>query len=112
MPVSIGGLGFPPQKIGYIIGAYGSLTGFVQFFFFAKLVRALGERRVFINGILCFLSLFASMPAMNWIARRNGGEINGVVWGLIGMVILLEICMDLAFGQLFPLSALTRNTHI
>ena len=83
MPISIGGLGFSPLTIGYIIGAYGSLTGFAQFFLFAKLVRALGERRVFINGMLSFLPLFALMPAMNWIARRNGGEIDGVVWGLI-----------------------------
>jgi hypothetical protein len=113
MPISVGGLGFSPPKIGYIIGAYGSLTGFVQFFFFAKLVRALGEKRVFVNGMLCFLPLFALMPIMNWIARRNGGEIDGVVWGLIGLVILLEICMDLAFGQLFSLFSLsTSNTHI
>jgi MFS family permease len=113
MPISIGGLGFSPPTIGYIIGTYGFLTGFVQLFFFAKLVRALGERRMFINGMLCFLPLFALMPVMNWITRRNGGDIDGVVWGLIGVVILLEICMDLAYGLLFSLFSIDEeHSHL
>jgi MFS family permease len=106
MPISIGGLGLPPSTIGYIIGSYGFFTGLFQFFFFAKLVRGLGERRVFVNGICAFVPIFAIMPLANWIAwKHTEGEGVGqaqlpvLIWVLIGVFVVLEVVMDVAYGR-------------
>ena len=105
MPVSIGGLSLPPSTIGYIMGGYGGATGLFQFFYFAKITHWLGERRMFINGIGAFVIMFALMPICNIIARANGGIVGGWCWGPIGLIIVLAVIMDMAYGERKPLSS-------
>lgn len=96
MPVSIGGIGLTPSDIGYIMGAYGVFTGIFQFCYFAKIVEWLGEKRMYGNGIMSFLVLFGTMPAMNWNARVGGPW--WVQWALMGVVIVAWTIMDMAYG--------------
>jgi MFS family permease len=97
MPIHIGGLGFPPSTIGYIIGANGVAIGLFQFFFFAKLMRRFGERRMFLNGMWAFVPAFGVMPVMNALARKDG--MDAKVWVLVGVVVVLAVLMDISFGR-------------
>lgn len=97
MPIEIGGLDLPPATIGYIMGAYGAGTGLFQFFFFAKIIRRLGERQIFINGMIAFAPLFALFPIINIIARQSGLSI--VVWSGIAIICVLATVMDMSYGM-------------
>lgn len=97
MPQDIGGLGLPPSAIGYIMGAYGAATGIFQFFYFARIIHWLGERQVFINGILAFIPMFVLPPFINLAARQTG--MSALVWTLIAVILTSGILMDMSFGE-------------
>lgn len=98
MPVAIGGLGFDPPTIGYIMGAYGAFTGLFQAFYFAKIIHYLGERRIFVWGMLTFLPIFTIFPMMSQYAQHFG--VTPVVYAMIGVMLVLMAFMDMAFGML------------
>lgn len=98
MPISIGGLGLTPPKIGLILSAYGITSGVFQIFFFARLIRRFGEKRVFIVGLATCLPIFALFPVMSIIAQKSGLSL--VMWILIGCVLALSALMETSFGQL------------
>lgn len=96
MPIEIGGLALPPAKIGLILSAYGVTTGLFQVIFFARFIRRFGERRMFINGMITCLPVFALFPIMSIIAQHYG--LSFVIWAMIGCVLALGALMDTAFG--------------
>ncbi|KAF9266382.1 major facilitator superfamily transporter [Marasmius fiardii PR-910] len=100
MPISIGGLGLSPVVIGYILGGYGAATGIFQFFYFAKILRWLGERRMFLNSVSTFIVIFPLMPLCNVFARESG-KVDVVCCVVIGIIIVLAVIMDMAFGAIF-----------
>ncbi|KAL0564566.1 hypothetical protein V5O48_017479 [Marasmius crinis-equi] len=100
MPIEIGGLGLPPAAIGYIMGGYGAATGIFQFFFFAKITRRLGERRVFLNGITTFVFLFGLIPLCSVFAKNSGG-MNAWSWGIVVVIVVLAVIMDMCYGAIF-----------
>ncbi|KIK52657.1 hypothetical protein GYMLUDRAFT_1028562 [Collybiopsis luxurians FD-317 M1] len=99
MPLDIGGLGLPPSTIGYIMGAYGAATGLFQFFWFAKIIRALGERLVVLIGTGALPAMFIILPIISLIARNCG--VNALVWMMIVLVEMLAVLMDTAYGGIF-----------
>ncbi|KAE9402515.1 MFS general substrate transporter [Gymnopus androsaceus JB14] len=99
MPLDIGGLNLPPSAIGYVMGAYGATTGLFQFFCFAKINRALGERRVFLTGMMALPVIFSIFPLISLVAQKWG--MNAFVWGLLGLILLLAVLMDMAYGAIF-----------
>ncbi|KAF9065821.1 MFS general substrate transporter [Rhodocollybia butyracea] len=99
MPLDIGGLGLPPFTIGYVMGGYGAATGIFQFFWFAKVNRALGERRVFLAGMAVLPIMFALLPLISSIAQHCG--VNALVWVLIAFTMMLAVIMDMAYGAIF-----------
>lgn len=101
MPLEIGGLGFSPATIGYIMGSYGAFMGLFQALYFAKIIRYLGERRLFICGICSFIPLFALLPIINLTAQRSG--VSTFVWICISSMLPLLAFMDMSFGQLLLL---------
>ncbi|KAG5349872.1 hypothetical protein C0989_001468, partial [Termitomyces sp. Mn162] len=72
MPLAIGGLGFDPVTIGYIMGIYGLCTGLFQAFYFARIIRLFGERTIFVAGIACFTPIFLLFPVMSLTAQSSG----------------------------------------
>ncbi|KAF8875912.1 hypothetical protein BD779DRAFT_1562009 [Infundibulicybe gibba] len=72
MPIHIGGLGFQPSTVGYIMGLYGASTGIFQASFFVRIVRHLGERRTVIRSVTSFMMAFLLLPVMSPIAKRPG----------------------------------------
>lgn len=98
MPLEIGGLGFGPATIGYIIGSYGAFTGVFQTLFFVRIIRHLGPKRTFIVGTLSFLPIFLLFPVMSYFAQSNGGT--AIVWTCVYALIPLWMSSDMAFGTL------------
>jgi hypothetical protein len=96
MPVDLGGLGFNPPLIGYIIGSYGVFTGLFQAICFSKIVGILGERSLFLIGSWAYLPVFMAFPIMSLYAQRFG--VTFVIWILVSMIIVLMAFMDMAFG--------------
>lgn len=113
MPQDIGGLNMPPSTIGYIMGTYGMLCGIYQFFFFSKIIRTLGERRVFITGMMLQPLIFASFPVISLCAGT------WMAWVGIAVIIIALVLMDMSFGKLFRLLSMfdgsdihRRNLHV
>ncbi|KAF8876549.1 major facilitator superfamily domain-containing protein [Infundibulicybe gibba] len=110
MPIHIGGLGFKPSTIGYVIGSYGACTGTFQALFFPRIVRRFGERRTFLRGISSFMPIFLLFPVMSSIAQRSG--VNLVVWLCIVVLVSLMTIVDMAFGCIFIyVTASSPNKH-
>ncbi|GLB44900.1 putative major facilitator superfamily protein [Lyophyllum shimeji] len=99
MPLEIGGLAFKPATIGYIMGSYGALCGLFQASSFARIIRWLGERRVFILGISTGLPIFALFPIMSISAKSYG--VNAFTWTCIAVLLILMVFMDMSFGCIF-----------
>lgn len=116
MPIELGGLGFPPRTIGYIMAGLGisngsacfcdivmirctdtdNISGIFQIFFFAPILHRLGMKRVFMLGMASFIPIFAFPPVINQMARAHG--ISPAVW--VALVIQLMTCMlmELSYG--------------
>ncbi|KAF7312032.1 Major facilitator superfamily multidrug-resistance DHA1 sub-family [Mycena indigotica] len=100
MPITIGGLGLDPPKIGWILCIYGFITGLFNLFFFARLVRWIGEKRMFVWGLSTTLLIFPLFPLMNALARERG-ELWWGVYALITCLLFLGSIMDVSFGAIF-----------
>jgi len=98
MPLDIGGLDFDPPKIGYLIGSYGAGSAIFQAFYFARIVRHFGEKKIFVAAISTFLPVFSLLPVINLIAKSNGKDSLGV-WFLITIVLMMLAFMDMAYGK-------------
>ncbi|KAJ4480158.1 major facilitator superfamily transporter [Lentinula aciculospora] len=116
MPLDIGGLGLPPSAIGYVMGGYGAATGLFQFCWFAKINRILGEKRVFMTGMMALPGCFAMLPITSLVAQYWG--VDALVWVLIAFTMMLAVIMDMAYGAIFmyitaspPTKAALGATH-
>ena len=96
MPLEIGGLGFDPATIGYVMGSYGAFMGGFQAIFFAKIIRYFGVKRVFVSGMISYLPIFVLFPIMSYFAQRSG--VTTIVWTCILAMIPLLMVMDMAYG--------------
>jgi len=97
MPIEIGGLGFDPRRIGYILGVYRAITAVFMATYFSKIVRYLGERRTYILSMATFLLLWVLFPVMNLCARHYG--ISTSVWTVIVLWVVPTASTDMAYGS-------------
>lgn len=97
MPLEIGGLGLAPRTIGIIIGSYGAGGAIFQAFFFARVVRYFGERRIFIAAMCTYLPVFIILPSANILAQWYGRQ-SSLPWTLVSLVAILMALNDIAFG--------------
>ena len=98
MPLEIGGLNFDPPTIGYLIGAAGCGSAIFQAIYFAKIVRYLGERRLFILAISGLVPIFTIIPLASIVAKHWGSRSVGVWILLVSLVALLAL-LDMAYGE-------------
>ncbi|KDR66566.1 hypothetical protein GALMADRAFT_147793 [Galerina marginata CBS 339.88] len=99
MPIDIGGLGFKPAQIGYILGAYSILATFILAFFFGPIIRFVGERRFFVLCISSHLLMWATLPIVHQFARHFGIGIN--VWVGIAVMSLPAVCGEMGFSCIY-----------
>ena len=98
MPLHIGGLDFDPSSIGYILGAYGTVGGIFHAFYFARIVKYFGERKIFIYALSLFMPVFLSFPLISATALRFGNQ-SGQVWFLIAIRLVMMAFSDMAYGM-------------
>ena len=99
MPIEIGGLGFDPRRIGYILGAKRAVPATFMATYFSKIVRYLGDRQTYILAISTLPFIWALFPVMSLCARHFG--ISTSVWTGIVLWIVLRMSADMAFGPFF-----------
>ena len=97
MPVELGGLGFTPLAIGYVLGILGVWRGLFAILFLARLIRKFGERQAFIVGMLAFNVNFITLPLINIAARRTG--VMWVVWCFLTFSLSLTPMIDMCWGK-------------
>jgi len=107
MPLEIGGLGFDPATIGYIIRSYGAFMGGFQALFFARIIRRFGAKRVFVAGMISYLPAFALFPIMSCFAQRSG--VTAIVWTCILAMFPLLTIRDMAYGWLPSFSGVIKS---
>jgi hypothetical protein len=108
-PVHLGGMGLQPPTIGLCLGIFGLLDGAVQGLFFAKVIRRVGLKRLFLLSLSCFVPLFGLFPIINHFARAWGRS--PVVWALVVFHLLLNCVTEMAFGRGPLLDSRQRNSH-
>ena len=96
MPIEIGGLGFDPRRIGYVLGAYRAVAAIFMATYFSNIVRYLGERRTYILSMATFHLLWVLFPVLNLCARHYG--ISTSVWTGIVLWAIPTASTDMAYG--------------
>ncbi|KAF8740050.1 hypothetical protein AX14_008958 [Amanita brunnescens Koide BX004] len=110
MPVELGGLGFTPLAIGYVLGILGVWRGLFAILFLARLIRKFGERQAFIVGMLAFNVNFIMLPLINIAARRTG--VTWVVWCFLTFSLSLTPMIDMCWGCIIIfITASSPNKH-
>jgi len=97
MPIELGGLGFNPRRIGYILGAYRAVDAVFMTTYFPKIVRLVGERRTYVFAMATFPLFWVLFPVTNLCARHYGISIG--VWTGIVLWIIPMTSADMAFGS-------------
>ncbi|KIM84964.1 hypothetical protein PILCRDRAFT_779480 [Piloderma croceum F 1598] len=98
-PIEHGGLNLSPSTIGILLGIFGLVNGVFQAFFFAKIIKRLGAKNLFIAGMSSFIPIFLLFPVMNLLALRWG--VSPIVWALVACQLAVVIVMDMSYATIF-----------
>ncbi|KAF8305055.1 MFS general substrate transporter [Clavulina sp. PMI_390] len=127
VPISSGGLGFPPSRIGIIFSAFGIVSGCVQIFLFPLVHDKFGAKRVLRLSVMSFLLVFPIFVVMNSAAaarkttanidegHTNAGVADGI-WVWVGVIVLvcLNPLIDMGYGCsfIFVTSSAPTPSHL
>jgi hypothetical protein len=98
--IELGGLGMSPPQIGLCLGFLGVTSGVWNAFFFARVVRIWGPKRLFMVGMAGFIPVFTMFPIAQLWARRWG--LCPFVWVLVACQLLFVVVVDMALGKNLP----------
>ncbi|TFK60007.1 MFS general substrate transporter [Pluteus cervinus] len=98
-PIELGGLGLPPSSIGNVLSFFGIVNGILQVFFFARIQRRFGSKRVFLTGIISSIPLVLMFPLINHLARKQG--LSTLVWALVYGQVALSVLPTASYGAIF-----------
>ncbi|TFK75082.1 MFS general substrate transporter [Pluteus cervinus] len=98
-PIELGGLGLPPSSIGNVLSFFGIVNGILQVFFFARIQRRFGSKRVFLTGIISSIPLVLMFPLINHLARKQG--LSTLVWALVYSQVALSVLVSVSYGAIF-----------
>ncbi|KAF8622842.1 hypothetical protein AX15_006689 [Amanita polypyramis BW_CC] len=104
--VEHGGLGFTPYTIGLTLGTFGVANAFVQLFFFGKINRRFGSKKVFIVTFSTFLASLACFPLEGYFAQRMG-RVDWRVWTAIVIQLVVD-CMR--YGAYSAMQIMIRDS--
>jgi len=97
--IPVGGLGFSPYQLGITMGVYGFGGGVLNILVLKHILKKLGPRRTY---ILSYSTLFISFT-MFWVLREAAayyGRVNGVVWALIVVQLLVSTFVNLMWNSM------------
>lgn len=97
MPSELGGVGFDPVHIGFILSSYRASMAFFMVTGGPWIIRYYGEKFAFVLAISSCMSIWIILPIINLYARRFG--ISTHVWaGVVALTIPLSV-MELGIGR-------------
>lgn len=94
-PIALGGTGFDPAQVGYVLGAYFAFSAFFLVTFSTKLIHSFGERRIFICSISSILIVCFLLPLVNLVAWHFGTN-SLLLWVGIIVIAVPRACSELA----------------
>ncbi|EJC99920.1 MFS general substrate transporter [Fomitiporia mediterranea MF3/22] len=106
-PRSLGGLGIPPHTIGIFLSCFGIANGFFQVGFFARLVKRLGNKRVYLIGITASIPIFALFPVMSAVVhaedrmKSREDSVPTKLSGVLIFLVLLQLCLALGISMCY-----------
>jgi len=77
VPISSGGLGQTPQRIGVILGISGFLSGSFQLLMFARIRSAMGPKRLFLTAVCMYWLMFPAFMIMHRLAVASSSVSQG-----------------------------------
>ncbi|OCH95432.1 MFS general substrate transporter [Obba rivulosa] len=98
-PIHLGGLGLSPQTIGIILSSYGIINGLLQIFFFSRILRVLGAKKIYLIGVSSALPVFAMFPVVNTLARLYG--LHKIVWAAVALQVTISMAINFSYGSVF-----------
>ncbi|KAF9644584.1 MFS general substrate transporter, partial [Thelephora ganbajun] len=98
-PIRLGGLSMSPATIGLCLGIFGLLDGIAQGLLFARVIRRVGLKRLFLTSMFCFIPMFALFPVVNHFAREWGRS--PVVWSLVVFQLMINCVTEMGFACAF-----------
>ncbi|KAF5349642.1 hypothetical protein D9756_008982 [Leucocoprinus leucothites] len=105
MPISIGGLGFQPLQIGYILSIYGFVDSLLQTFLLAPIIRRFGLGNVFKGAVFAFVPIFLLFPLMNIYARDwfiyADPRSQVIMWALLILQLALLPVAEFGYGCMY-----------
>ena len=108
-PIRLGGLGMSSPTIGLFLGIFGLLDGIMQGLLFAKVLRRIGLKRLFVTSLLCFVPLFAAFPVINHFALERGHS--PAIWALVVFQLMINCVADMGFGRCPFQNLRQQNSH-
>ncbi|KAF9495654.1 MFS general substrate transporter [Pleurotus eryngii] len=100
-PLELGGLGWPPARIGRLLATWGVLNGLFTACFFSRIHNRWGTKTIFIWGIASAIPVFALFPLINCAARRAGAGGGVLVNALTLLQVVVSMGLSLSYGSIF-----------
>ncbi|TFK69972.1 MFS general substrate transporter [Pluteus cervinus] len=97
-PIELGGLGLPPSSIGNVLSLFAIVNCALQAFFFARLQRRFGSKRVFLTGVTSTIPFVLMFPLINHLARKQG--LSTLVWALVYGQVALSVLLNASYGAI------------
>lgn len=98
MPIELGGLGFNPLGIGYILTTSRAFAAIFMATAGPIIIRRFGERCAIILALLGLSALWILFPMINLSARASGPD-STRIWFGIGVFICLDGFVQLGYGM-------------
>lgn len=106
-PITEGGLGFTPYKIGVIMATWGFVNALLQILCTGRILRRFGERRVFIVSAVVFFVGTLAFSFESFFAEL-AGKVDALVWMLIVFHLTSILVISTGLGISFPCSDFHR----
>ena len=103
-PTRLGGLGLPPHTIGACFAILGLSNGIFQVLFFARILKWLGAKWLYVIGIASSAPIFGSFVVMSVLVRNNGGVVDAWVWLALGVQFALTLLLNTCYSESLSLT--------
>lgn len=107
-PIAYGGLGLSSFAVGVIMSITGVLIGLSSLVVLPRVVERYGARRAYQTSFAVYLLNPILFTLMSIVARMRGG-VDGLVWVLIGMQLLVGSVSCQCFGEYFICHCMLKN---
>jgi len=104
-PVSLGGLGFDPERIGYVLAAAGIGGTFVSLIALPWVLKRWSPGRVYARAMALWPVAFVILPLTNWAARLSSAvqgqadeRSEAMIWVGIVLSLVMAKAACAAFG--------------